>query len=189
MERGQNLFVPIEKPNKPDLNLKLVKIDLLNQDQELVFADCVMEFEFWWKIERTRVHWEILNFIKRMLMRGKLYNKKPHEEGSRHLNVESAEAKKFLESNEVRYTELDMAMFDHMYEWLKELDKPSSPWTKDVNYQNKRVYWRKDEQMGSLTFLTDIIIEAPLIDVCACFDNSSVMEDMFKDFEGLKFLK
>jgi hypothetical protein len=53
-----------------------------------------------------------------MLLRGRLYDKHPEEEGARHLNAESAAAKKFLESSEVRYTEIDMAMYEHMYEWF-----------------------------------------------------------------------
>jgi len=66
-------------------------------------------------------------------------------------------------------------MWDHMYEWFSEIESPTTNWNKEVDESNRRVFWRKDEGLASMTFLTDVIMDTCMTNLLCCFEDETVL--------------
>ena len=75
-----------------------------------------------------------------------------------------------------------------MYEQFGQLEQHHSSWTKEKDEPFKRVYYRREQDMPAYTMLSDTIIEANLIHVLACFEQTDIMLDMYKEFAQLKWI-
>ena len=189
MDGNANQFPALKKPNLPDPCIKLCKINLSDFDQKLTFKECINEFDFWRKLETSRVHWEIFKFVKKQILRGNIYDKDPNEDGAKHFNIESQVIKNWLNSDVVQILELDIQMWDHFYEAFEQANAVKSEWNKTVDEPKRRVFWRKDEGMDSMTFMTDTIIDADMTQLMCCFDQEEILQDIMQDFNSLKWLQ
>ena len=80
-----------------------------------------------------------------------------------------------------------------MYQQFYEIDNinnilSKSEWVKGFESEEMRIYFRQEKGMPNLSFLTDIVIDANLIHLVACFENLHILEEMFQDFHDLQWV-
>ena len=120
-ETRKENFPKIDRPDDWHVNHKDCRIDLKDKEQKLSIITCFDEYNMWWSLEYHKVTYLVLTFTIEMIKDGKVYNKDPTKDDAELLTMTSPIVKKWLNSERVKYTQLDQKLFNDMYDILADL--------------------------------------------------------------------
>lgn len=143
----------------------------------------------WWTFEFHPISHRVLTFTLEMIGKGKVYSKDPVAADAEVLTMETEIVKKWLRSERIKFTKLDNSLFEKFYKVMDSYENPNSnnPWQKNIDEPERRVFWRIEEGQETYSILTDTIMEGPLVNLVATFEQFHILADVFETFFDLQW--
>jgi hypothetical protein len=104
--------------------------------------------------------------------------------------MDSDVVKKWLASEKIKWTKVDYQMTKKFYKLVDEYQNThKSTWEYITDTETKRVLYKLEPNQSCYTFMTDSIINCNVKNLVACFEQVTILKDMYQTFDEVKWVK
>lgn len=179
-------FPKIIRPLDSEVDMRDCSIDINDKDMPIELDEVVAEHKRWFFEDMHQIYSQILKHAIEMMKKGLVTD----ADGNT-LTEDSEAWKKYMGSEEVKYTTLDEELFSYLYDQLCFLDdeEAMSGWIKYYDEPDKRVFYKEEEGNPYGSVITDCVVDAPFTHTLACYDNLEILHTLMPEFYDLAWLR